>query len=73
MLGKRYTCEEALAAKIVDEICPVEELKEKAVAAGNRLAGEEGLNREILASIKRDLYRDAYKALMEPVRFHSSL
>ena len=73
MFSKRYTCEEALAAKIVDEACPVEELKEKAIAAGNRLAGEEGLDWEILTSIKRDIYRDAYKALMKPMHFYSSL
>ena len=72
-LGKRYTAEEALSAKIVNEVCPVEELKVKAIAAGHRLAGKEGLDRKVLSSIKHDLYADTYKCLMEPIRFYSKL
>jgi enoyl-CoA hydratase/carnithine racemase len=73
VLGKRYTAEEALSAKIVNEVCPVEELKAKAIAAGHRLTGKDGLNRRVLSSIKYDMYRDTYRSLMEPVRFYSNL
>ena len=73
VLGKRYTAEEGLAAKIINEVCPMEELREKAIEAGCRLAGKEGLNRKVLASIKYDLYRDTYRSLMDPVQFYSPL
>ena len=73
MLGKRYTAEEALSCKMVNEICPVEQLKKKAIAAGLRLAGKDGLDRKVLSGIKKDLYRDAYKALLDPIYFYSSL
>lgn len=73
MLGKRYDAEEALSGKVVNEICPVEQLKEKAIAAGQRLAGEGGLDRKILSSIKHDLYKDTYRALMDSVQLYSTL
>lgn len=73
VLGRRYTAEEALASKMVQEICPVEQLKETAIAAGLRLAGKEGLDRKVLSTIKQDLYRDAYKSLSGPISFYSNL
>ncbi len=73
MLGKRYTGEEALAARIINEVCSMESLKERAIAAGERLAGKDGLSRHVLSNIKRDLYRDTYKSLMEPVQMFSKL
>ncbi len=73
VLGKRYTAEEALSSKVVQETCPMEQLKEKAIAAGLRLAGKDGLDRKVLSTIKKDLYHDAYKSLMEPLNFYSSL
>ena len=73
MLGKRYTAEEALNCKMVNEICPVEQLKEKAIAAGLRLAGKDGLDRKVLSSIKQDLYKDTYESMMGPVLFYSKL
>ena len=47
------------------------ELEERALSAARRLAGEDGLDRRMLAMIKRDLYRDTCAALNEPVRFYS--
>ena len=73
VLGKRYTCEEAFATGMINEVCRMESLKERAIAAGKRLAGKDGLNRNTLASIKRDLYRDTYKTLMEPILRFSKL
>lgn len=73
MLGRRYTAEEALAAKVINEVCPVEDLKEKAIQAGHRLAGKDGLSRKVLSSIKHDLYLDTYTSLMQPIKFHSKL
>ena len=73
VLGKRYTAEEALSAKIVNEVCPVEELKVKAIEAGIRLSGKEGLDRHVLSTIKYDLYVNTYKSLMEPLKWHSNL
>ena len=72
ILGKRYTGEEAKMARIVNEVSSLEELKDSAIAAANRLAGD-GLDRKTLATIKRDLYRDVYQALNEPVRFYSKM
>ena len=73
VLGKRYAAEEALSSTIVQEICPVEQLREKAMAAGLRLAGEDGLDRTSLSTIKKDLYRDTYLALKEPPIYYSTL
>ena len=57
----------------MQEVCPVEELKVKAIATGHRLAGKEGLNRKLLSAIKHDFYKDAYRALLEPTRYYSQL
>ena len=71
-LGKKYTAEEAKTAGIVNEVSSLEELKDSAVAAANKLAGD-GLDRKTLATIKHDVYRDVYQALNEPVRVYSLL
>lgn len=73
VLGKRYTSKDALSANIINEVCPIEQLRERAIEAGNRLAGKDGLKRTVLAAIKHDLYRDTYVSLMQPVQFHSNL
>ena len=73
VFGRRYTAEEAKEAKIVDEVCPMSELEERALSAARRLAGEDGFDRRTLTCIKRDLYRDALSSLNEPVRFYSRL
>ena len=73
VLGRRYTAEEAKESKMVDEVCPMSQLEERALAAANKLAGKEGLDRRTLAAIKSDLYRDTVAALNEPVRFYSRL
>ena len=73
VLGKRYTGPEAEAAGIVDETCPLAELKDRAIAAASRLAGEGGLDRKTLSALKHDLYRDLYRILMEPLRHYSML
>lgn len=68
VLGQRYTAEDALEAKLVDEVCELAELENRAVLAADGLAGgEPGLDRKTLATIKRGLYRDAYTALNESV------
>ena len=72
LLGKRYTAEEAKTAGIINEVSSLEELKDSAIAAANRLAGD-GLDRKTLATLKHDLHRDVYRALNEPVRFYSHL
>ena len=73
VLGKRYTGEEARAAGIVDEACAQPQLKKTALAAAVRLAGGDGLDRRTLTVLKRDLYRDAVRALTEPLRMYSLL
>ena len=73
ILGTKYTAEEALAAQIINEVCPMDQLLDRAIAAGQRLSGEDGLDRRTLTAIKRDTYRDACKALQEPTRFYSNL
>ena len=72
ILGMQYTAEEAKTAGIVNEVSSLEELKDSAIAAANRLAGD-GLDRKTLATLKHDVYRDVYRALNEPVRFYSRL
>lgn len=73
VLGRRYTAKEAKESKIVDEVCPMSQLEERALAAAEKLAGKEGLDRRTLATIKSDLYRDTLASLNEPVRFYSRL
>jgi enoyl-CoA hydratase/carnithine racemase len=73
VLGRRYTGEEAKESKMVDEVCPMSQLEERALAAANKLAGKDGLDRRTVAAIKRDLYRDTLTSLNEPVRFYSRL
>ena len=73
VLGKRYTGPEAEAAGIVHETCPLAELKDRAIAAASRLAGEEGLDRKTLSALKHDLYKDVVQVLSEPARFYSRL
>ena len=51
----------------------MEQLREKAMAAGLRIAGEDGLDRVALSTMKKDLYRDAYIALKETPSMYSSL
>ena len=70
-LGWRYTAEEAKEAKIIDEVCSLSELEETALAAANRIAGKDGLDRRMLSSIKRNLYHDTCTTLSESVRFYS--
>ena len=72
-MGRRYTAEEAKESKIVDEVCPMSQLEERALAVADKLAGKEGLDRRTLVAIKHDLYRDTYAALNEPVKFYSRL
>ena len=73
VLGKRYSGEDAQAAGIVDEVCPLAELRDTAIAAAGKLAGREGLDRRTLVALKRDLYRDVLRALTEPNRMYSLL
>ncbi len=73
VLGKRYTCEEALATGMINEVCSMEQLRDRAITAGKRLAGKDGLNPITLSGVKKDLYRDTYVTLMEPVRMFSKL
>ena len=73
MLGKRYGGEDAQAASIVDEVCPLAELRDTAIAAAGKLAGREGLDRRTLVALKRDLYRDVVQALSKPPKLQSRL
>ncbi|XP_064406406.1 uncharacterized protein LOC135351347 [Halichondria panicea] len=73
ILGTRYTAEEALAAQIINETSPHDQLLERAIAAGRRLAGKNGLDRATLANLKKDTYRDVCIALSETTRFYSKL
>ena len=73
VLGKRYNAEQALSRKVVNEICPIEKLKEKAIEAGQQLAGKDGLNRKVLTAIKFGLYKDTYHSLMDSIQLYSAL
>ena len=64
---------EAHAAGLVDEVCPLPQLRDSAVDAGERLAGSGGLDRRTLTALKRDLYRDVVQVLSEPPRFYSRI
>jgi enoyl-CoA hydratase/carnithine racemase len=72
VLGQRYTGEEAKAAGIVDEVCPLAELRDTAITAAVRLAGQ-GLDRRTLSTLKYDLHREIVQALTEPPRMYSLL
>ena len=72
ILAKRYGGVDAQAAGIVDEVCPLAELRDTAIAAAGKLAGREGLDRRTLVTLKRDLYRDAYCSLSAGVTYTPS-
>ena len=72
VLGRRYTGPEAEAVGIVNESCPLPALRERAIAAASRLAGD-GLDRKTLHTLKKDLYRNVYQMQMEPLKFYSML
>ena len=54
---------EAADTMAVHETCPLAELKDRAIAAASRLAGEGGLDRKPLQLLKEDIYMDTSKAL----------
>ena len=60
MTGRRYDADAALAAGIVDAVCPVEDLPEVAAGFVRDLAGK---NPAILGTIKSTMYADAVAAL----------
>ncbi|SEF50896.1 Enoyl-CoA hydratase/carnithine racemase [Thermomonospora echinospora] len=62
--GRRYTAEEALAAGIVAQAAPEEEVLPAAVARAAGLAGKDG---RVVARIRTDLYGPALAALRGPV------
>ena len=72
MLAKLFTGPEAEAAGIVHETCPLTELKDRAIAAASRLAGEGGLDRKTLQTLKENIYADTVKALNAGVAFSVS-
>ena len=73
VLGQRYSGEEAKTAGIVDQVAPLTELRAAAIAAGDRLAGSEGLDRRTLSALKRDTYRNIVLHLSEPTKMYSLL
>lgn len=73
VLGTKYTAEEALEARIINEVCPIDDLQHRAMAAGKRLSGKDGLDRTTLIALKRDLYRDACIALQGVPKYYSNL
>ena len=50
----------------MDESCPLPALRERAIAAASRLAGD-GLDRDTVRVHKEDLYREILRALEDPV------
>lgn len=60
VLGHRFTPADALAAGLVSEIAPLEELAERARAVATALGGR---NREVVAGLKRRLYGRAVEQL----------
>lgn len=74
ILARRYSGEEAEAAGIVHEVCPLSELRDRAVAAAGKLASRHDLDRQTVTTLKHDLYEDAYSALSNGVTYsHSKL
>ena len=72
VLARRFTAEEARAAGIIHEVCPVADLTERALAAATKLAGGSGprqLHSKTLATIKRHLYSDTYSALSSELSY----
>jgi enoyl-CoA hydratase/carnithine racemase len=61
--GRRYTAEEALAAGIVDEIAPLDEVAPNAIARAAALAGKDAAT---LAAIKTTMYAGTLAALALP-------
>ena len=66
ILAQRFTGDEAQRAGIVHEVCPAVEVTDRALSVGARLAGDKPhlrLHRDTLATLKRQLYSEAYTTL----------
>lgn len=66
LTGRRYGGEDALAAGIVDEAVPEDEVVARAVERAAVLAGK---NRDVVAAIKAEMYGPALEALRRPLSF----
>lgn len=74
VLARRFGGEEAKMAGIVHEVCPLRDLRDRAIAAAGKLAGSKGLDRKTLSTLKHDIYRDVYTALSNSISHgHSKL
>jgi enoyl-CoA hydratase/carnithine racemase len=63
VLGQRFSATEALAAGIIDEAVPVEDLLARAVELATSLGGDD---RGAVANLKRSLYANALATLGQP-------
>lgn len=55
-MGKKYTAEEALDAKLVDQICDDSKLLDVAIDHGRSVVGQSNWDRKHMTDLKRDLY-----------------
>ena len=71
ILARRYGGEEAEQAGIVHEVCSATEMAARAAAAAERLtrSGQKYLDRRTLATLKQDLYREAYTTLSDGISY----
>ena len=58
-LGNRYTGEEAKKCGLVQEVCELAELEDRAVTAAKSLLPSGGYDRDSLRQMKMDLYQPA--------------
>lgn len=60
IMGKKYTAEEALEAKLVEQICDDSELLNSAIQHGKSVVGSSVWDRKHMANLKSDLYWEVH-------------
>ena len=65
MLGKRFTAEEALDKQLVDRACEPGCAVETSVQLGEEIVNGRDYGREIIKSLKEDLYANSLRLFRE--------
>ena len=60
-MGKKYTAEQALEAKLVDQICENSELLDTAITFGSTVVGSNNWDRKHMSDLKKDIYWNVFE------------
>jgi len=65
-MGKKYTAQEAIQAKLVDQICDNSILLETAIQTGRSVVGNNNWNRDVMSYLKQSLHSDVLDVNRQP-------